>query len=138
MKKTFKRVLIIVLGLVIACMVLIALAIGPKLINMKSEYMTAGVIRDTQEFVEKTKGEWPSSWQDLGNHDFTSCTRMNFDVNPALATKQDVMSAISPQSGKYLTYPHAEAQLKALFKELKSQREEIRTTDITVPSAGAF
>jgi hypothetical protein len=128
-----KKILIIVLCVTIACAAVIALALAPKLINMKSEYVTAGVIRDTHAFVKTHQGQWPTSWSDLGSEDFSSYTRMRFDLDPLSATKEQVMSAISPQSGKYLTYPHAEADLEALFEELMKQRREIRTSVRTVP-----
>jgi hypothetical protein len=133
MKKSF----VIVCCILIACVAVLGWALGPKLVNMKSEYVTAGVICDTHAFVKKTGGQWPQSWQDLGSDDFSAYTRMRFDVDLESINKEEIMSAISPQSGKYLTYPHANADLEALFEEVVKQREEIRTKDSTVPPDGA-
>jgi len=104
-------------------MAVLAWALGPKLANMKSEYVTARVIRDTHAFVKKTHGQWPRSWADLGSEDLSSYTRMRFDIDPATATREDILSAISPKSGRYLTYPHAGNGLARLFEELENQRQ---------------
>jgi len=118
-----KKILIIVSCLALACMAVLAWALGPKLANMKSEYVTARVIRDTHAFVKKTHGQWPRSWADLGSEDLSSYTRMRFDIDPATATREDILSAISPKSGRYLTYPHAGNGLARLFEELENQRQ---------------
>jgi hypothetical protein len=114
---------------VAGCLALLAHMFGPKLWNMKSEYVTAGVIEDVQAFVEKTHGQWPRSWADLGSKDLSSYTRVDFSLDPVTATEQDVLSSIAPRSGKYYTYPHADDHLKRLYQELKDAREE------TVPPA---
>ena len=116
-----KNIRIIALCLTVACVTAIVWAVSPKLINMKSEYVTAGVIRDTYEFVKENQGQWPNSWSDIGSQDFSSHTRMSFHIDPSSATKEQVMSAISPQSGKYLTYPHAKADLESLFEEMQTK-----------------
>ncbi len=119
-----KRILVVVACLALACLAVVAWALGPKLANMSSEYETARVIRETQEFVRKTQGQWPKSWADLGLEDMSAHTRMRFDIDPATATREDILSAIRPRSGRYLTYPHADRDLAVLFEELRSHRDK--------------
>jgi hypothetical protein len=118
-----RRILVIAACLALACLAVVTWALGPKLANMSSEYETARVIRETQEFVRRTKGQWPRSWADLTCGDRSSYTRMRFDIDPATATREEIQSAIGPKSGRYLTYPHAERDLTGLFEELRRHRQ---------------
>jgi len=125
MKKPFIATLIIVICLGIAVVALVVWALGSKRGNMKSEYMTADVITATQNYVQETHGQWPRSWADLEmTEDPSPFTRMRFDLDPATATQEEVMSAIAPLNGKYLTYPHAQRELQALFEELQKYRQD--------------
>ncbi|MBA4386677.1 MAG: hypothetical protein C0404_01780 [Verrucomicrobia bacterium] len=108
----------------IASAVLLAWVFGPKLFNMKAEYVTAGVIRDVGTFVKNTHGQWPKSWGELKSEDLSSYTRVNFALDPATATEQEVLSSIAPRSGRYHTYPQAAEDLKSLYRELKNTRKE--------------
>ncbi len=98
----------------------VAWAVGPQLCNVTSEYRTAGVVREVKAFVTKTDGQWPRSWADLGDEDSSSYTRVDFSLDPATATKEDVLSSIGPLSGKYYTYPYAQRDLEDLYEELKA------------------
>ncbi len=120
--RSMKKPLTLIACMAAAGAAFLAWAVGPKLLNMKSEYVTADVIRDTRAFVAKTRGQWPRSWQDLGSDDLSSHTHMTFDIDPATATREDILSAIAPRSGRYLTYPHAEDDLAALFVEVRKHR----------------
>lgn len=104
--------------------VFIALPMGVKLLNMKSEYVTGGVIHNTLEYTRNTGGLWPRSWADLKSEFASAYTRMNFDIDPATATKQEIMSAIRPRSGMYLTYPGARRDLEQLWAELQRHRTD--------------
>lgn len=133
MKNLFIAVLIVVLCLVVAGVAIIAWAFGPKWANLKSEYMTAEVIIATHNYVAKTSGQWPRSWADLElTENPAAFTRMRFDLDPATATESEVMAAIAPLSGKYLTYPHAQSDLHDLFEALRKYRHGA----VKQPSAG--
>jgi hypothetical protein len=98
--------------------------------QLTSEYRTAGVIRQTREFVERSGGQWPRSWSDLGE-DGSAYTVMNFTLAPEQATETEVLSAIKPVSGGYQTYPHARHDLEWLYETLRNQREKQRAEKIT-------
>lgn len=118
------------LAIVLAALVCVATWIfGPPLLNMKSEYVTARVISDVRIFVEKNDGKWPKSWQDLGGHDYTAFTTMNFNLDPDTASRDEVVDAIQPRSGKYYTYPHAREQLESLYDALAKCRSRNATVD---------
>ena len=104
-----------------ALVALVVVALWPKFSNMKAEYVTAGVIRDTGRFIKKTDGQWPRSWADLGE-DYSRFTDFNFSLDPAKATKDDVLGSINPKSGRYYTYPHSKEDLEAVYNELRSHQ----------------
>ena len=84
MSKTILRVLIAAGCIVVVLAVLVVVALWPKFSNMKSEYVTADVIRDTELFLKKTDGKWPRSWADLGG-DYSEFTDVNFSLDPSLS-----------------------------------------------------
>ena len=121
MTKIIRRSLIAIGCVLVALVGCVVVALWPKVSNMKSEYVTAGVIRDTGLFITKTDGQWPRSWADLGE-DRSRCTDLNFSLDPVKATKDDVLGAIKPKSGRYYTYPHSKEDLEAVYNELRSHR----------------
>jgi hypothetical protein len=60
-----KKIVAMILSLLVAGIGFLAWVLGPQLLNMKSEYVTDGVIRQIHAFVIKTNGQWPRSWQEL-------------------------------------------------------------------------
>jgi hypothetical protein len=124
MKKIFLRILIAI-GCIFAVLVLVVVAsLWPKLSNMKSEYVTAGVIRYIGTFIERTGGQWPRSWTDLGK-DYSEFTDVNFSLDPSTATKDDVLGAVKPKSGRYYTYPHSKEDLLSVYDELKKHQNPL-------------
>jgi len=126
---------LLIFVVVASIIVFIALGLGTRFLNMKSEYVTAGVIRNTNAFVEDTGGQWPRSWTDLKMDDMSAYTRMNFDIDPTTATKEEIMSSIRPQSDMYITYPNAEDDLERLWTELQrhSCSKQVTTKSATPP-----
>ena len=98
----------------------IACVLGPKLYRMKSEYVTADVIRAASRFVTEHSGQWPRSWKDLGGEDLSRYTDFRFDltVQMLIHDRQLIYSAIQPRCHRYRTYPHARAQLDGLYEKL--------------------
>ena len=122
----------LVLGLVLVIAVAwTAWKLYPRLANLSNEYETAQAIVATTTFVAYHHGQWPRSWTDLGLADRGAQTRMNFALDPTTATRDDVQAAILPATGRYYTYPHARAQLDALWDEIQKQRDSA-----TPPSDG--
>ena len=117
------------IAVVVLAIVTIAFLVWPlatKILHMKSEYVTASVIQDVHAFVKKTDGQWPRSWEDLGSENLSSHTHVQFDLDPATATRDQVMTAITPTTGRYQTYPHANDLLNALFEEVVRSREAVQ------------
>jgi hypothetical protein len=113
------RCVLVAIALVISGLVAV-LAAGPvpRLWNMTAEYVTAAVIRDTEEYVVRSQGRWPQSLADLGE-DRSRYTTINFAIDPKSSSKADVVRAIRPVSGKFLTYPHADRDLERLFATMR-------------------
>ena len=63
---TPRRVLVAIALVIGGLIAALAAGLIPRLWNMKAEYVTAGVIRDTEEYVVRSQGRWPQSWADLG------------------------------------------------------------------------
>jgi hypothetical protein len=97
--------------------------IGPKLYYMKSEYVTAHVIRAADLYISQHPQEWPKSWQELGLDDYSQYTEFRFDLTPEaiLQDQQLIYSAIQPRCRQYRTYPHARRQLDELYRKLASE-----------------
>ena len=127
MHKAVKRV---ALGLLMVLIIVIGLASWayyPQVSNLKSEYTTAEVIRDLEAYVVANPGEWPKSWQDLGDgSDLSAYTRFRFDlsVDSVLRQPELIHEAATPIRGTYLTYPHAKAQLDEVLRKLQENAEE--------------
>ena len=77
MKKTILRILIVIGSLLLAIIGFVAWTLTPRLLNLKSEYGTADVIRATETFVNKHPGQWPRSWSDIGMTDQSALTKFN-------------------------------------------------------------
>jgi len=89
--------------------------------QLKSEYMTAQVIRDVTQYVRSHKGDWPRSWADIPQSEYArQYVKLKFDVDPdeLVASPNLIQTTIVPMSGEYNTYPHAERQLNELRDEL--------------------
>jgi hypothetical protein len=115
---TPRRVLVAIALVISGLIAALAAGLIPRLWNMKAEYVTAGVIRDTEEYVVRSNGRWPQSWADLGE-DRSRYTNINFAIDPDSSSKADVGRAIRPVSGKFLTYPHADRDLERLFATMR-------------------
>ena len=61
MKKIILKVLMALGGLLLVIIGIAAWTLAPKLRNMKSEYVTADVIRNTDIFITEHHGQWPRS-----------------------------------------------------------------------------
>lgn len=122
MNPGFKAILLGITIIVILGLAGVGYAIGPKLYYMKSEYVTADVIRAADRFVTEHPKKWPQSWQDLGGEDLSRYTDFRFDLTPEMIVRdrQLIYSAIQPKCHQYRTSPHARAQLDGLYKKLTS------------------
>ena len=107
----------------VAVMALLACAITPlyKLDQrIGAEYTTAGVIRETTDFVTH-QGKWPTGWDDLPNGNRARrYVQMRFDVNvdELIRDPKLIHKTIVPVTGDYHIYPHAERQLNELREVL--------------------
>ena len=114
---------------------LFLVALIPKFWNMKSEYVTAGTISNLEKYVETHNGKWPTCWKDLGDGtDLSKYTRFRFDLTSEgiLQNPNLIYQAVTPHSGVYYTYPHAEQRLKGVLKKV----QEFHTAGVTnkIPS----
>lgn len=94
---------------------------------MGSEYRTAEVVRDVQEYVEANGGQWPRSWEVIGDgtdHSEYTVVRFDLSAEEILEDKQLIFGAIRPTSGRYLTYPHAARDLGRLYEAILRAHEE--------------
>jgi len=78
-----------------------------------AEYHTARTIRDITDFVE-SNSRWPSSWQDLGTAPWEGVV-VNWSIDLSACDRHDIMTSITPETGRYRTYPHAELDLNRLW-----------------------
>ena len=115
---TPRRVLVAIALVIGGLIAALAAGLIPRLWNMTAEYVTAAVIRDTEEYVVRSQGRWPQSWADLGE-DRSRYTTIDFAIDPKSSSKADVARAIRPVSGKFLTYPHADRDLERLFATMR-------------------
>lgn len=94
--------------------------LGPKFYYMKSEYVTADVIRAADSFVTQNPKKWPKTWQDLGGEDLSRYTDFRFDLTTEaiVNNRQLIYTAIQPQCHRYRTYPHSRALLDTLYEKL--------------------
>lgn len=120
MKRGFKALLLGIAAITILIVGSVGYVLGPKLYYMKSEYVTADVIRAADRFVTEHPKKWPQSWQDLGGEDLSRYTDFRFDITPEMIVRdrQWIYSAIQPKCHQYRTYPHARAQLDRLYDKL--------------------
>ena len=97
--------------------------IGPQLYNMKSEYATAEVIRETDKFVTDHPKQWPHSWSELGGEDYSQYTDFRFDLtwDMIVHNRELIYTAIQPKCHQYRTYPHAREHLGQLYEKLAKE-----------------
>jgi hypothetical protein len=95
--------------------------------RLKSEYATAAVISDVEQFVTSHNGQWPRAWEDLPRSDHArNYVKLDFNVSieDLIADRDLIYIAIIPMSGEYHTYPHARRQLEQLRDTLARFHEE--------------
>ena len=95
------------------------------------EYEAADVIREITNFVSRNK-MWPTSWEDLGTQP-RDTVNVNWTLDVMTCDRYDVMTAVSPETGSFYTYPHAEQQLGDLWQLVLKTRSE-RSNQAVNPS----
>ena len=105
------------------------------IMNLKSEYVTADVIRLITEYVESNDGQWPQSWADIGRQDARSLTYVNWSLDPQTADRHDIMTSIEPITDIYYVYPHAQSDLRRLYDAIAIWR---RCTGASLPVRGSL
>lgn len=98
------------------------------------EYESADIIRKVTDFVSRNKA-WPTSWKDLGSPPRDTVS-VNWPLDVMTCDRYDVMTAVSPMTGSFYTYPHAEQQLVDLWHLVLTTREE-RSDQAVNPSGGS-
>ncbi len=139
MKKVILRILILIGSLLLITISFVAWSLTPKLRNLKSEYGTSDVIRATETFVIEHPGRWPRSWSDIGMKDQSALTKINLNLNPSTAAKEEVLASIQPFNGKYYTFPHSRSMLENLYSDLKkglsgNAEQASADTPVTIPA----
>jgi hypothetical protein len=122
MKSSIRKMCLAAACLLAGGILLVTAALWTKFSNMKAEYVTAGVISKVAVFVERTGGQWPKSWGDLGE-DQSAFTVVDFSLDPSRATLEEVIAAVRPRSGRFRTYPHARDELAVVYEELCRRRQ---------------
>ena len=128
MHKLAKRILPGIGVVFVVLLVVIAWARHPRQMNVRSEYITAGVIHDIHVYVSSHPGEWPKSWNVLGSGaDYSSHTIVRFDLSVEELRERPelIYSAVMPVSGRYYTYPHAKKQLEEIMKTIHETKNAI-------------
>ena len=118
MKKLIKITALIVVALII----MIAVALYPKLQNMGSEYATAQAIRDIEDHLRENQGRWPSSPEKLKNkYPLDGAVIIDYSATSRelVGTPDRLRSAVRPRSGKFYTYPHYDSQIAELLSVLR-------------------
>ena len=97
----------------------LAVALYPKLSNMKSEYATASIIRELEDYVIKN-GHWPIS-PDAFPSPPPQEVFINYRVNLEDLLKNTALleQSVRPQSAKFYTYPHYKSDLQRLLKVIE-------------------
>jgi len=113
----------------IAFSIVVAFAIGylasgisTYLGSLTPEYNSAQTIRDVTDFV-RDNDAWPTSWTELGSPPLEGVV-VNWSLDITSCDRHDVMTAIVPSTRRYMTYPHAESQLDALWEEVRDRQDE--------------
>ena len=91
--------------------------------SLAPEYNTADTIREVTAFVE-TNEAWPRSWKELGEMQFEDVV-VNWNLDISTCDRHDVMTALSPSTGRYRTYPHSGQDLDHLWEVVKSLQNSI-------------
>lgn len=89
--------------------------------TLECEYNTQNVIKAVDQYVRSHDGRWPASWSDLGNSDskhWQTCTHIDFTLRSEdlLRDRDLIHSAITPLTGEYVVYPHADRNLESLLR----------------------
>ena len=104
---------------------LLAVILGPRFWNMKSEYFTAGAIGDLRAYVRAHEGKWPTSPSDLGD-EFPADGLVHIDysvtADQLIANPDLLHQVVRPRSGKFYTYPRYEEDLEELLAAIKESR----------------
>ena len=90
--------------------------------SLTAEYHSATAIREITAYVE-TNQSWPTSWSDMGLQPLEG-VRVNWSLNIDTCDRYDIMASTSPSTGVYLTFPHAERLLGALWNLVLRIRDE--------------
>lgn len=132
----FKALLLGIIVVVLCAVGSVSYVLAPKVYYMKSEYVTADVIRAADRFVTENPKKWPQSWQDLGGVNLSQYTDFRFDLTPEmfLRDRQLIYSAIQPKCHQYRTYPHARAQLDRLYDKLRQAHFRCESTPAWIGS----
>jgi len=91
--------------------------VATKFYNMKSEYVTAAVIRKTADFI-RVHQKWPSSWAELGDGDLSKYTHFDFTVKLHESDRYVIMRSINTRRGIWKTYPHYSDNMLALYSQI--------------------
>jgi hypothetical protein len=94
--------------------------------QLGSEYETAAVISEVAQFVESNQGQWPRSWNDLPGGSREPDVAMNFNVtvDDLISDPKLIYRVITPRSGYYRTFPHADRQLYYLREKMLKMHSE--------------
>ena len=92
---------------------------------MKAEYETARIIQSIENYIIKSKGNWPVSKEQL-KEDYSQDIIVDYSITTDDIIKNPdlLKSAIRPKSGEFLTYPHYLKDLDRLLKTIKEFKEK--------------
>ncbi len=132
-------------SVVLGAIVLVALLVGAFVVHrvsrqlheVKSEYVTASVIRAVRAYVHEHDGQWPTSWSDLTERDdVTRYAVVRFDISSddILKDRNLIYDAIRPASGDFRTYPRARQDLDRLYETIaKAKAKQATPADAVLP-----
>ena len=80
---------------------------------MKSEYVTASIIRSVNNFVSANR-KWPALPSDVSKTDFHEYANMDFNVDVYTSDENRILHSINTQSGIWKTYPHYKMDMEGL------------------------
>lgn len=90
--------------------------------QIRSEYMTAQVLRNIQLYLKQNDGRWPKSPRDIGSEQYDlSYVHVNYDITAEELIKNPkfMKTSITTYSGKFYVYPHYESDLNELLETIK-------------------
>lgn len=128
-KRRFKTPIWAFTGLILG--LLVGFIIGSATSSLSSyldslapEYNSASAIDEVAEFV-RANNRWPKSWTELNSPPLEGVV-VNWSIDIESCDRHDVMTAVVPVTRLYLTYPHAESQLDALWQAVQESRDALR------------